>query len=268
VTYSTNRALAHHVLVRPANPHLHHRARRDRRPGSVRRRPGNTDAGPYGIGALALGAVATPQQAIPALPFTAGAHEHVELAATITVTPTTAVQQLNPIDIPASGYFRSLFIEIVGAGGSGGTLAADGPWNIISSLALKDVNGSHIISPIDGFALWVANLFGGYDFNNNLGNVPWFVGSAPNPAFGIRVPWKSSHARPGRARQPEQRGELQAGTGNQQHRRNGVVAFTTPPTFTIRVWYEGWTLPAAQSMRGEPQSQVPPLLGTGSTSTP
>jgi hypothetical protein len=132
--------------------------------------------------------VPTAQQALPALPFTASSHEHVELAATLTVTPTTAVQQLNPIDIPASGYFRSLFIEVVAAGGAGGTLAADAPWNIISSLALKDVNGSHIISPIDGYALYMANVFGGFDFNNNPANVPWFSGSAPNPAFGVRVP--------------------------------------------------------------------------------
>lgn len=203
-------------------------------------------------------------QALPALPFTASAHEHVELAATLTVTPTTAVQQLNPIDIPASGYFRSLFIEIVAAGGAGGTLAADGPWNIISSLALKDVNGSHIISPIDGYALYCANLFGGFDFNNNLANVPWYSGSAPNPAFGLRVPVEVI-ARDGLGALANQNS---AANYKLEMAINSIagqasVAYTTAPVFTIRVWYEGWTLPAAQSMRGEPQAQVPPLLGTG-----
>jgi hypothetical protein len=136
--------------------------------------------------------VPTAQQALPALPFTASSHEHVELAATLTVTPTTAVQQLNPIDIPASGYFRSLFIEVVAAGGAGGTLAADAPWNIISSLALKDVNGSHIISPIDGYALYWRTSSGASTSTTTPRMSRGFRGPRRTPDSASACPSKSS----------------------------------------------------------------------------
>lgn len=202
---------------------------------------------------------------VAALPFTAGSHEHVEgPAITLTVPQTAAVQQQNPIDVPAYGYFRSLFIEVVAAGGTGGTIAADGPWNIIQSISLQDVNGANIVNPVDGYGLYLMNLFGGYAFNNNPANYPWFSGVAPNPAFGIRVPVEVI------AR--DALGALANQNSAATYKLNLAINSTAAaysvapsplPTYTIRVWYEGWTIPAAQSMRGEPQAQTPPLLDTG-----
>jgi hypothetical protein len=126
---------------------------------------------------------------VAALPFTVGSHEHVEGPAyQTTVTLGAAAQALTPIDVPAYGYFRSLFVEVVCAGGSTGTIAADGPWSFFSSVSLQDVNGANIINPVDGYSLYLMNLFGGYSFNNNPANVPWAVLTAPNPTFGIRIP--------------------------------------------------------------------------------
>lgn len=202
---------------------------------------------------------------VAALPFTVGSHEHVEGPAyQTTVTLGTGAQALAPIDVPAYGYFRSLFIEVVCAGGSTGTIAADGPWSLFSSISLQDVNGANIINPVDGYSLYLMNLFGGYAFNNNQANYPWYVGSAPNPVFGVRVPVEII-ARDGL-------GALANQNSAATYKLNLTVAgtaaiFSANPTgtltATIRVWYEGWTIPAAQSMRGEPQSQTPPLLDTG-----
>lgn len=219
--------------------------------------------------ALGIGTVATPEtaRAIPVLPFTAGAHEHVEGPfATLTVTPTAAVQVLNPIDVPAYGYFRSIWIEVDGAGGAGGTLGADAPWNIIQNVALKDVGGGQIVNPMSGWDLYLVNLFapGNGAFNNNLANYPFYVGTAPNPKFAIRVPVEIT-ARDALGALANQNSAANYKLELSINSRAGMTSadFTTPPTLTIRCWYEGWTLPAAQSMRGEPQSQVPPLLGTG-----
>src|SRR4051812_40570531 len=104
------------------------------------------------------------QQVLPALPFTASAHEHAEPAFTVTVTPGTAVQQLNPIDIPAYGYLRSILLEVTATGGAGGTGNPDFPANIFSSITLQDVNGSNIFGPLDGYAAMLTNLFGGHGF--------------------------------------------------------------------------------------------------------
>lgn len=201
---------------------------------------------------------------IPALPFTASAHEHTEPAFTLTVTPTTAVQQQNPIDIPAYGYLRHIFLEISAAGGVGGTAAADFPWNVFSSINLADVNGANIFGPLDGYATYVANLLGGYSADPLLTNAPGFVGTAPNPTFYMRVPVEIAHK--------DGLGALSNQNSAANYKLNLAintianmtsVAFTTPPVLTIRGWLEAWTLPSATDGRGRPQAQVPPMLGTG-----
>jgi len=201
---------------------------------------------------------------VNALPFVASAHEHVEPAFTVTVTPGAAVQQLNPIDIPAYGYIRHILLEVVASGGTGGTVAADGPWNLFQQITLQDVNGSNIFGPIDGYAAYVANLLGAYAYRNNPVDSPWFVGTAPNPAFYMRVPVEVSHK--------DGLGSL----ANQNSAANYkltlaintlAAAFSTAPapvpTYTIRGWLEAWTLPSQADNRGRPQAQVPPLVGTG-----
>lgn len=201
---------------------------------------------------------------IPAAPFVASAHEHVEPAFTSTVTPTAALQQLNPIDIPAYGYIRNILLEVVGAGGTGGTIAADGPWNLFQQITLQDVNGANIYGPLDGYAAYVTNLLGGYAFRNNPVDSPWFVGTAPNPAFYLRIPVEISHSNGlGALANQNSAANYKLTLAINTTAAMFSVAPSPLPTFTIRGWLEAWTLPAPQDNRGRPQAQVPPLLGTG-----
>lgn len=225
------------------------------------------DAGyvPHMIG----GAAAAPPRGgqpgvIPALPFTASAHEHTEPAFTLTVTPTTAVQQQNPIDIPAYGYIRHIFLEVSCAGGAGGTANADFPFNLFSSVNLQDVNGANIFGPLDGYATYLANLFGGFANRSNPVDSPLYVGTAPNPVFYLRIPVEISHK--------DGLGALSNQNAAANYKLNLAInsiagmtsaAFTTAPTVTIRGWLEAWTLPSPVDGRGRPQAQVPPMLGTG-----
>lgn len=201
---------------------------------------------------------------VPALPFVASAHEHVEPAFTVTVTPTTAVQQINPIDVPAYGYLRHIFLEVVASGGVAGTLAADGPWNLFQQITLQDVNGSNIFGPLDGYAAYIANIVGGYAYRNNPVDSPWFVASAPNPAFYLRIPVEVSHK--------DGLGSLANQNSSANYKLSLAInpiatltsaAWTTTPTYTIRGWLEAWTIPAPMDNRNRTQAQVPPLLGTG-----
>lgn len=212
---------------------------------------------------IAGGAVAA-QGAVPAAPFTASAHEHVEPAFTVSATPGATVTQFNPQNVPAYGYVRHLYLDIQATGGVGGTLAADAPWNIIQSITLQDVNGANIVGPMDGYALYLANLVGGYANRSNPQDAPDFVGSAPNPSCFLRVPVEIS------------RKDGLGALANQNAAANYQVAITlntsanifsvaptTAPLITIRAYLEAWTLPAPMDNRGTPQSQVPPMLGTG-----
>lgn len=215
---------------------------------------------------MAGGATAAAQpQVVAALPFTAGAHEHVEPAFTRTITPGATVQRQDPIDVPAHGYITSIFLEVVCSGGAGGTLAADAPWNILTDITLQDVNGGTIVGPINGYELYVANLIGGFSgLRSNPQDSPWFIGSAPNPAFYLRVPVEISHKDAlGALTNQNTSANYKLSFGINTTANIASVAFTTAPTVTVRGWLEAWTLPADRDSRGNPQAQVPPMLGTG-----
>ena len=222
------------------------------------------------IPGMSGGADGAPQrQAMPLLPFTASAHEHYEPA--FTVGPTlmgAATVQYNPQDVPAYGYLRSILLEVSATGGVIGTgvFNADWPFNAIQSVSLQDVNGANIVGPMDGYSLYLANLLGGYGFNNNPANAPSFVGAqSPNPVFYLRIPVEISQ-NDGLGSLANQNAASEFKVSLTLNSTAGVLtsgALGTAPTITIKGWLEAWTLPAATNNRGEPQAQVPPLLGTG-----
>jgi hypothetical protein len=215
---------------------------------------------------IAGGAVAMAQQPAmaAALPFTAAAHEHVEPAFTLSSALGAGTVAFNPQDIPAYGYLRSIFLEVSVAGATAGTLAADGPWNIFQSIVLQDVNGANIVGPIDGYALYVANLLGGYSNRQNLVDSPLYSVATPYlPTFGLRVPVEVSRQ--------DGFGSLANQNASANYKlsltlNTATAAFPTltgTNTVTIRAWLEAWTLPAPVSNQGVPQAQAPPLLGSG-----
>jgi hypothetical protein len=209
------------------------------------------------------GATAQPA-AIPALPFTASAHEHVEPAFTLTSALGAATVSFNPTDIPAYGYLRNIFLEFTVSGATGGTLATDGPWNIVQSVSLQDVNGANIAGPFDGYALYLANLFGAYANRSNPVDSPWFVGTAPNPTFFMRIPAEISRS-DGLGALANQNASANYKCSITLNTSTNVysVAPTGTATVVIKGFLEAWTLPAPADNRGRPQAQVPPLLGTG-----
>ena len=219
---------------------------------------------------LAGGAEAVAQrQEVPLLPFTASAHEHYEPA--FTVGPTAigaATVQYNPQDVPAYGYLRSIVLEVSATGGTIGTavMNADYPYNCIQSVSLQDVNGANIVGPFDGYSLYLANVLGGYAFNNNPANAPSFQGAQnPNPIFYLRIPVEISQ-HDGLGSLANQNAASEFKVSLTLNSTAGILtsgAFGVAPTISIRGWLEAWTLPAATNNRGEPQAQVPPLLGTG-----
>jgi hypothetical protein len=202
---------------------------------------------------------------IAALPFTSGAHEHGEPAFTATFTPGASVQRQNPTDIPAYGYITALLMECVCSGGAAGTAQPDAPYNLLTDITLQDVNGTVIAGPINGYEAYVANILGGWSgVRNNPSDCPWFVGTTPNFAFYLRIPVEISHK--------DGLGALSNQNSSANYKLTfGVntvanvwsVAPTTVPLLTIKCNLEAWTLPAERDSRGNPQAQVPPLLGTG-----
>lgn len=62
------------------------------------------------------------------------------------------------------GFLSALVIKIAATGGTGATAptaAADAPWNVIQSLTFRDPSGQPIYNAIDGYSLYLINLYSG-----------------------------------------------------------------------------------------------------------
>lgn len=199
----------------------------------------------------------------PLIEFTAAAHEHTELAFDITVTPTAVAQSLGPFDVPAYGFLRHVFIEVVGSGGTGGTAQADAPWNLIQSIQLNDTNGAPIVGPFDGFSLFTANKYGGYSFRPDPASNPGAIVTTPNFAFGLRLPVEVNHNN-GFGAVPNQNAAAPYRVAITLNTLANVWSVNPAPVpaFRIRGWLEAWSQPTAQDLLGRPQAVVPPRVGT------
>lgn len=219
---------------------------------------------------MAVATPAAPQaqaQVVPAIPFVAAAHEYYEPAFTRTVTPSAVTQQLDPIDVPAYGFFRSIVLEVAGTGGTAGAgvISGDYPWNLFQTISIKDVNGGNIYGPLDGYAAYLTNLFGGYAARSNPADSAFAsLSSMVTPSFFIRIPIEITRKNglgslPNQSSSSNYKLELIINTIAAMF----ATAPTTPPTFTVKGWFEGWTIPAATDPYNNVQAQVPPLVGTG-----
>src|SRR5215469_7471405 len=94
-------------------------------------------------------------------PFIRYAEESVALAYDTAGLAFAAVSNLPLTAVP--GFLRSLIVKVTASGGSGATASvtgtADAPMNVISQLTLRDASGQPIYPAIDGFGLFLINLY-------------------------------------------------------------------------------------------------------------
>jgi len=174
-----------------------------------------------------------------------------------------------PTSLPAYGYARSVIVLVTASGGadSGETVAvtADAPWNVISQIQLTDVNGAPIFGPFGGYNWMLANLFGGYVFNQAPVNSPLYtapvVGASAsgNFQFMLRIPLEIT-SRDGLGSLPNQNA---ASTYKMTYTQAAsTTVYSTPPdtlpTIRVRAWLEAWTQPDPVDLMGRPQATVPP----------
>lgn len=69
------------------------------------------------------------------------------------------------LPLPAvSGFIKHFIMKVAATGGTGATVAggnADAPWNAIANVTIKDPSGQPLYPVIDGFGLFLINLYGG-----------------------------------------------------------------------------------------------------------
>jgi len=197
------------------------------------------------------------------IPFTGSAHEHVEQVTFQSITPGAAAVQQGPFDVPAYGYLRHIFLEVVASGGTIGAGVAhpDYPFNIFQNVTLLDVNGAPLVN-IDGYALLQCNVYGGFGFRSDPRLAPWYV-STINTAFFLRIPVEiSRHNALGSLANQNAAAAYKLQWTINPSTAMFTTAPTTPPTITVRPQLEAWSLPNPADLAGRAQSQVPPAHGT------
>lgn len=187
------------------------------------------------------------------------------------LTFTSNTQDLGPIDVKAYDFMRSILITVTttaaGTPGTGGTLAADGPFNALTNIMVKQPNGQTMYQVSSGYHSAMIHKWGGYAGYNDPRNFPGFafVGTstaAPTLTFAFRIPFELNirdalGALPNKNAAAPFTLEMTLNTLT-----NVFTAGTgTSPTVTVEAWLEAWDQPPS-TLGGAPVQTQPPNVNT------
>lgn len=202
------------------------------------------------------------------VPFTAAAHEYREKIWTTSFTPGAATVDLSPPNgsIKPYGYLRALRLKISCAGGTGGNLNADAPFNVLSQLSVTQPNGQELYGgPLwSGYDAMLAAKYAGWQLATDPALLPSYSASVAAFSFDLVIPFEMDRAS-GLGCLPNEDAtapwKLQL-TGNTSA-AIWQTAPTTAPVVTVGVWMDCWTVPSPiNPITRLPQAIAPPALGT------
>ncbi len=204
--------------------------------------------------------------AVPPVPFAAGAQllSEVFQDTGVSVITSAVAQSFGPYNVRASnGYLKFIEVLVEGSGGTAGTALPDAPWCLFQSIYLQDGGGTKVFGPVDGFAWYVINTYGGYDYCGDPALFPDFVGTTPNYVFSLRIPVEI-HPHSGLGALPNLSGATEWQVGFTINPTTNVwsVAPSPLPTFRIRLNEVNYAQPTPTDISGHPIEAMPPLLGT------
>lgn len=217
------------------------------------------------------------------VPFGRSGKRHAEQGTTQVVNPwagTTSTQQ--QFLVPSYGFLTAVYMTIAAIGGAGAaTAAADAPWSVLANVLFADVNGTPIFN-LDGYAAFLARLYGGYrlfrpDGPGNTNMLPVGIAAsnlaaaiyqntiATNGNFRIPVEIFQEFSRDGLGSLPNMDASaaykltLTYGAESAVYSANPA---TTQPTLSSTLEALMRSRPAAVDPYGETQEQQPPSPGT------
>jgi len=204
--------------------------------------------------------------------FRIGTQSHEEINYDQSAATTTSTQDLPVLNIPPAGFLRGIYVIVTGTtsgNAANTTFAANGPYNVIDTIVLEDVNSAPIIGPFDGWDLHVINKYGGYSTNDDSKNSP--VYTATTGTGGTGGSFRFIDRLPVEIVSRDALGALPNKSGTAMFKVRIRLAATatiygTPPTAAptvrIRMQQVDWWDPDPTDMRGRPLAQNPPAVQT------
>jgi len=180
------------------------------------------------------------------------------------LTLTTASQDLGPIDIKAYDYMRSILVTVTttAAGGATGTAQADAPFNVFTTMAVKQPNGQTMYQVSSGHRAAMIQKYGFYrGFGDPRSDPAYFVNGSW-ASFALRIPFEldlrdALGALPNKDAAAPFSLELTLNTltnvfGSSQG---------TSPTLTVEAWLEAYDQPPT-TLNGQMVQTTPPNMNT------
>ncbi len=205
---------------------------------------------------------------MPGRPFVAGSRQSDITTYDQSRVLTAGTQDLPSYEIPPNGYLAALYIYVqcTTAGNAANvTFSADGPFNVIDTVALNDVNSKTIVGPFNGWYLRTLAKYGGYCFSDDPKSSN--VYSATTGAGATGGSFAIMFRLPIQLRKRDAAGSLP----NKSSSATFDVAIrlsasatpygtppTTPGTVRVRISPNGWMDPNATDLRQNPVNQDPP----------
>jgi hypothetical protein len=204
--------------------------------------------------------------------FRVGVQSHDEINYDQTVSTTTSTQDLAVLNVPPAGFLRGLYILVnATTSGNSATVAykANGPFNVIDTVTLEDVNSAPIVGPMNGYDLYVINKYGGYRFSDDSKSSPVYTavtgagGTGGSFSFVLRVPVELVNR--------DALGVLPNKSGTAMFKLRLRLAATTTvystsptvaPSVRVRVSQVDWWDPDQTDLKGRPLAQNPPAVQT------
>lgn len=203
--------------------------------------------------------------AVQGIPFTHAAHENMEFVASVSNVLSASATQIDPIDVPARGYVRNLWLRVIASAGTVGpaTKNIDFPFNAFDTLAFFDVGGGEIYNPLTGYETYLVNKYGGYVFWADPILAPDYNSGLMTFNFALRIPFEISAS--------DGLGSLSNQNSQSKYKFRPTIAAdsvvygtlpTVDPNVRMDVYSELWSQPPTMTDRNIPILNRPPLLGT------
>lgn len=180
------------------------------------------------------------------------------------ITLTSATQDLGPIDVKAYDYMRAILVTVqtTAAGGATGTIAADGPFNFLTNMAVKQPNGQTMYQVSSGFHAAMIQKYGYYRAYGDPRQDPNYMANGSWATFAIRIPFELD-LRDGLGALPNKDAAAPFSLELTCNTLTNVFGAGqgTSPTFTVEAWLEAYDQPP-QLLNGQPVQTTPPNMNT------
>lgn len=191
------------------------------------------------------------------VPFMLGTNSYAEQISVDTFQLGASAQEFVH-NITPGGYLRGVDLQLTSAGGVGGTLTADAPYNMLNSVSLENIDGSPILYPMPGYsyAMWQkfsAPWLGepsnpGQLYSTNQASPGWYLHAYPE-IFGTAGVLANTDARAQYRFRYTLSTAATVGTG-----------YTTAPTVTGTLQLQTWAQPDRADLHGNTIQAQPPGL--------